>query len=51
MYKTDKWIRFTRKVKNPTSLLQSPQESSLTVIIEESPVCSSSNFSMVPQFN
>jgi hypothetical protein len=31
MYKIDKWIRFTRKVKSPTSLLQGPQESSLTV--------------------
>ena len=31
MYKIDKWIHFTRKVKSPTSLLQGPQESSLTV--------------------
>ena len=31
MYKIDKWIRVTRKVKSPTSLLQGPQESSLTV--------------------
>ena len=31
MYIIDKWIRFTRKVKRPTSLLQGPQESSLTV--------------------
>jgi hypothetical protein len=31
MYKIHKWIRFTRKVKSPTSLLQGPQESSLTV--------------------
>ena len=31
MYKIHKWIRFTRKVKSPTSLLLGPQESSLTV--------------------
>ena len=31
MYKIDKWIRFTRKVKSPKSLLQGPQESSLTI--------------------
>ena len=31
MYKIDKWIHFTRKVKSPTSLLQGPQESSLIV--------------------
>jgi hypothetical protein len=50
MYKIDKWIHFTRKVKSPTSLLQGPQESNL--IVEESirrkpsPVCSSLDFSM-----
>ena len=31
MYKIDKWIHFTRKVKSPTSMLQGPQESSLIV--------------------
>ena len=50
MYKIDKWSHFTRKVKSQTSLLQGPQESSLTIegsIQRKSrPICSSSNFSM-----
>ena len=50
MYKIDKWIHFRRKVKSPTSLLQSAQESSLTVKgsiqRKPNPVCSSSDFPM-----
>ena len=47
MYKIDKWIHFTRKVKSPTSLLQGPQESNFIVegSIRRKPslVCSSSD--------
>jgi hypothetical protein len=50
MYQIDKWIHFTRIVKSPTSLVQGPQELSLTVEgsirRKPSPVCSSSDFSM-----
>ena len=48
MYKIDKWIHFTRKVKSPTSLLQGPQESSFIVegLVRRMPSFFTINFSM-----